>query len=70
MISYFSEFKKVDDHSNKIKEFDSKTKKTRANKLSTDELTKKQTEEHEIETTFFSAFDSSFLNEKNDADDD
>jgi hypothetical protein len=39
-------------------------------KLSTDEARKKQTNEHEMKIIFFSIFDSFFLNEKNDEDDD
>jgi hypothetical protein len=51
-ISHFSEFKKADDSTQKIKQLNSETKKTKANKFSIDELTKMQTKEQKIKTFF------------------
>jgi hypothetical protein len=64
IISLFLEFKTADDHST-----DSKTKKTKANKLSIDELMKTQTKEQEVKITSFSISDFFFLTKENDTDD-
>jgi hypothetical protein len=69
-ISYFFEFRKAEsDHTKKIKKFNSEIEKIRANKLSIDESTEKQIDEHEVKTTSFSVSDSFFLTRENDADD-
>jgi hypothetical protein len=69
-ISYFFEFKKVEsDHTKKIKKLNSEIEKIKASKLSIDESTKEQTDEHEVKTTSFSISDSFFLTKENDADD-
>jgi hypothetical protein len=69
-ISYFFEFKKAeDDHTKKIKKFNSKIEKIRTSKLSIDESTEKQTDEHEIKTISFSISNFFFFTKKNDADD-
>jgi predicted N-acyltransferase len=68
-ISHFSEFRKADDLTQKIKQLNSETEKTKANKLSIDELTKTQTEEQEVKTTFFSITETSSSVEENDIDD-
>jgi hypothetical protein len=69
MISYFFEFRKVENnHTNKIKKFNSEIEKTKSNKLSIDELTKKQTNEHEVKTTLFSILNSFFSVNENDSD--
>ncbi len=64
-ISLFFELRTADDHS-----IDSEIEKTKANKLSIDELTKKQTEEQKVKTIFSSTFDSSFSSQKASTDDD
>jgi hypothetical protein len=46
-------FRKADDSTQKIDKFNSETKKTKANKISIDELTKTQTKEQKIKTIFF-----------------
>jgi hypothetical protein len=69
MISLFLKLKITDDHTNEIKRLNSKIEKTKASKLSIDELTKTQTEEQEIKTIFFSISDSFFFTEENDTDD-
>ncbi len=70
MISYFFEFKKAEnDHTKKIKKFNSEIEKIKTNKLSIDELTEEQTNEHEVKTTSFSISDSFFLIKEIDADD-
>jgi ubiquinone biosynthesis protein Coq4 len=68
-ISHFFEFKKADDSTQKIKQFNSETEKTKTNKLSIDELTKTQTEEQKIKTFFFSITNISSFVEENDIDD-
>jgi hypothetical protein len=63
-ISHFFKFKETNDLSNEITKLDSKTKKIKTNKLSIDELTKKQIKEHEVKTISFSILDFFFsLNE-------
>jgi hypothetical protein len=69
-ISYFLEFRKAkSDHTKKIKKFNSKIEKIKTSKLSIDESTERQTDEHEIKTISFSISDSFFFTRKNDADD-
>jgi hypothetical protein len=63
-ISLLFELRTTDDHST-----DSETEKTKANKLSTNEARKRQADEHEVKTTFFSTSDSFLLIEKNDTND-
>jgi hypothetical protein len=61
-------FKKADDSTQEIDKFNSEIEKTKASKLSIDELTKTQTEEQEVNTTFFSISTSFFLIDRNDTD--
>jgi hypothetical protein len=69
-ISYFFEFKKVEsDYTKKIKNFNSEIEKIKASKLSIDESTKEQTNEHEVKTIFFSISASFFLTKENDVND-
>jgi hypothetical protein len=49
---------------------DSKIEKTKTNKLSIDELTKKQTKKQKVKTIFSSNFDSSFSNQETSTNDD
>jgi hypothetical protein len=69
IISHFSEVKKARDSTQKIDKFNSETEKTKANKLSIDELTKTQTKEQKVKTISFSISISFFLIDRNDTDD-
>jgi hypothetical protein len=62
-------FKKADDSTQKIDKFNSEAEKTKTNKFSIDELTKTQTKEQKIKTTFFSISNSFFFIDKDDTDD-
>ncbi len=64
-ISLLFELRTADDHST-----DSKIEKTKTNKLSMNELTKKQTKKQKMKTIFFSTFDSSFSSQEASTDDD
>ncbi len=64
-ISLLFELKTADDHS-----IDSEIEKTRTNKFSINELTKKQTKKQRVKTIFSSTFDSSFSNQKASTNDD
>jgi hypothetical protein len=71
MISYFFEFRKAkNDHTKKIKKFNSKIEKIRTNKFSIDELTEEQTNEHEVKTIFSSISNFFSFIEENDINDD
>ncbi len=69
IISHFFEVRKARDSTQKIDKLNSKTKKTKANKFSIDELTKTQTKEQEIKTISFSISISFFFIDKDDTDD-
>jgi hypothetical protein len=62
-------FKEADDSTQKIDKFNSKTKTTKANKFSVDELMKTQTKKQKINTFFFSISTSFFFIDKNDTND-
>ncbi len=68
-ILHFFVFKEADDSTQKIDKFNSKTKTTKANKFSVDELMKTQTKKQKINTFFFSISTSFFFIDKNDTND-